>query len=158
MAQITGKIAILNTSGVIIGDEDLGNVTINVPDGTTMPLQEIRPTINSNQVIDTFSYNIDSANGIAQKIWTYKTLGPADFPLTPSQLRLGLVRNNVAMTYVANVISKLPSAELQQEATVWWNYSTVIHWEHPETQLLMSMLNIPTENLANMWMTAKDYK
>lgn len=158
MSTITGKIAILDDTGNVVSDQDLGTVIIKVDDGKTLPLIEITPTLTENQVLNTYSYVVDTSNGVVNKIWSSRDLGPADFPLSSSQLRLGLVRNGIPLSNVANIIASIPNSERQDEAQVWWEYSTWIHWDHPETQLLMNLLNIPTSSLVAMWMQAKDYK
>lgn len=85
-------------------------------------------------------------------------LGPADFPLTARQLRLGLIRHGIGLSAVQAAISAIPVQEDRDEAQVYWEFSTVIDWTHPMTQGLMALAGISAEDAAEMWMVAKDYE
>jgi hypothetical protein len=82
---------------------------------------------------------------------------PASFPLSNRQLRLGLIRNGISLSAVAAVIAAIPDDVARDEATVWWEYSNPIHWDHPMTQTLIGLMGIPLANAEAMWMVAKDY-
>ena len=82
---------------------------------------------------------------------------PASFPLSNRQLRLGLIRNGIGLASVAAVIAAIPDDVARDEATVWWEYSDPIHWDHPMTQTLIGLMGIPLANAEAMWMAAKDY-
>lgn len=82
---------------------------------------------------------------------------PADYPLSARQLRLGLVRNGVSLGKVQATIDALPSPQ-RDEAQIYWEFSTEIHWGHPMTQSLMALAGISDEAAAAMWMLAKDYE
>lgn len=82
---------------------------------------------------------------------------PVDYPLTARQIRLGLVRNGVSLATIQATIDALPSPQ-RDEAQIYWEFSTMIHWEHPMTQALMALAGIDAKNAAAMWMAAKDYE
>lgn len=82
---------------------------------------------------------------------------PASFPLSNRQLRLGLIRNGISLASVAAVIAAIPDDVARDEATVWWEYSDTIHWDHPMTQTLIGLMGIPLTDAEAMWMVAKDY-
>jgi len=82
---------------------------------------------------------------------------PASFPLSNRQLRLGLIRNGISLASVAAVIAAIPDDVARDEATVWWEYSDTIHWDHPMTQTLIGLMSISLANAEAMWMVAKDY-
>jgi len=83
---------------------------------------------------------------------------PSKFPLTPRQLRLGLVRNGVSLDLVEDAIAAIPDVLQRDEAWIYWDYSTTIRWEHPMTQTLMALVGITQEQATQMWMIAKDYE
>lgn len=85
-------------------------------------------------------------------------LGPADFPLTARQLRLGLIRRGISLATVQAAITAIPDVQQRDEAQVYWEFSTVINWSHPMTQALIALVGITTEDAAAMWMAAKDYE
>lgn len=86
------------------------------------------------------------------------TLGPADYPLTARQLRLGLIRHGIALATVQAAISAIGDGQQRDEAQVYWEFSTVINWSHPMTRGLMALAGITPEDAAAMWMVAKDYE
>lgn len=83
---------------------------------------------------------------------------PHKFPLTPRQLRLGLVRNGVSLDLVEDAIAAIQDPLQRDEAWIYWDYSTTIRWEHPMTQTLMALVGITQEQATAMWMIAKDYE
>lgn len=82
---------------------------------------------------------------------------PGDFPLTARQLRLGLVRNNIPLATVQAAIDAMPSPQ-RDEAQIYWEFSTEIHWEHPMTGALMQLIGLDPADAEVMWMAAKDYE
>lgn len=107
------------------------------------------------------SRNIDLIDGVPKYV---NVLGdpvvptPSDFNLTARQLRLGLVRNGISLTAVQTMIDGILDPMVRDEAQIYWEFSAFINWDHPMTQTLMDMLGIPRENMAMMWMIAKDYE
>ena len=84
---------------------------------------------------------------------------PEDFPLTDRKLRLGLLRlAGITDAAVRAKIALIPDADEREEATIYWDRSTEIRWEHPQTQALIALMGISTEAATNMWMVAKDYE
>lgn len=82
---------------------------------------------------------------------------PASYPLSNRQLRLGLIRHGIGLSAVAATIAAIADETARDEATVWWEYSDLIHWDHPMTQTLIGLMGIPLANAEAMWMVAKDY-
>lgn len=114
----------------------------------------------------------DEVRAAAAKHWTPETIDafkaalpadpppstdPVNYPLSARQLRLGLVRNGVSLATVQATIDALPSPQ-RDEAQIYWEFSTMINWEHPMTQALMALAGIDAKNAAAMWMVAKDYE
>lgn len=107
------------------------------------------------------SQHIDLINGRPKYVNVLgdpKVYGPGDFNLTARQLRLGLVRNGISLSSVQEMIDNIPDPMIRDEAQIYWQFSSYINWDHPMTQTLMGMLGIPQENMALMWMIAKDYE
>lgn len=82
---------------------------------------------------------------------------PSTSPLSNRQLRLGLIRHGIGLSAVAAAIAAIEDETARDEATVWWEYSDTIHWDHPMTQTLIGLMGIPLANAETMWMVAKDY-
>jgi len=83
---------------------------------------------------------------------------PEDYPLTARQIRLGLIRNGVALSAVQAAINALPTALQRDEAQIYWEFSTEYHWEHPMTQALLMLTSINSTAARAMWLAAKDYE
>ena len=77
--------------------------------------------------------------------------------LTARQLRLGLVRNGIPLSTVQAAIDAMPSPQ-RDEAQIYWEFSTEIHWEHPMTGALMQLIGLDPADAEVMWMAAKDYE
>lgn len=82
---------------------------------------------------------------------------PSSYPLSNRQLRLGLIRHGIGLSAVAAQIAAIADPVARDEATVWWEYTNVIQWDHPMTQTLIGLMGIPLANAEAMWMVAKDY-
>jgi len=84
--------------------------------------------------------------------------GPEHFPLTARQLRLGLIRNGYSLASVQAAIDNISNPAQRDEAQVYWEFSTVVHWDHQTTQALLALSGIDPSDAAAMWMAAKDYE
>jgi len=87
----------------------------------------------------------------------------ADAPPTPSsrhltdrQLRIGLLSAGYDLSVVDAAIASIPDPIDRAIALVWWDRTTVIHWDHPMTQTLMGLAGIPENERATLWMWASD--
>lgn len=106
-------------------------------------------------------YRIDTVNFKPKQVYEYTVnppKGPSDFPLTARQLRIGMIRNNVSLTQVQNIINGIPNEKTKDEYQVYWEYSTTVNWSHPITQSLIAAVGLSQSNAAIMWMIAKDYE
>lgn len=101
---------------------------------------------------------VNLVNDVIKIQYNTKPQVPEDYPLTARQLRLGLIRNNVALTLVTSAIANLPTQQMRDEANIYWEYSTTILWDHPMTQTLLALVGIPVANAEVMWLAAKDYE
>ena len=107
------------------------------------------------------SYSIQTRNNVPVEVAVFEPIpaeNPADYPLTARQLRLGLIRNGVALSAVQTAINNIPVQAQRDEAQVYWEFSTLIYWDHPMTQALMGLAGITSQQAAAMWMLAKDYE
>lgn len=82
---------------------------------------------------------------------------PLDHPLSARQIRLGLIRNGYSLNFVQSIIDAIPDQQQREEAQVWWEFSTYVHWDHEMTQALLTLAGINQEDAITMWMEAKDY-
>lgn len=107
------------------------------------------------------SYSIETQDGLPVEVAVFEPIPaetPTDYPLTARQLRLGLIRNGVALSAVQTAINNLPTQAQRDEAQVYWEFSTLIYWDHPMTQALMGLVGVTPQNAVAMWMIAKDYE
>lgn len=156
MAELSGIVGILDEEGNFIETRDLGPKPIVVKPGRVLPFVEVMPKLGKDQTYGVPVVEIAEDQII--KSWPVIDLGPESFDLTARQLRLGLIRNGISLDAVTTMIAGIEDPMVRDEALVYWEYSMNINWNHPMTQALMSMLGIPQESMAIMWMTAKDYE
>lgn len=97
--------------------------------------------------------NID----VSKLVPIFDEADPRNYPLTARQLRLGLIRHGISLSVVQAAIDGLPSPN-RDEAQVYWEFSTEIHWGHPMTGYLVQLIGLGLEDAATMWLTAKDYE
>lgn len=81
---------------------------------------------------------------------------PVDYPLTMRQLRIGLVVNGFDVNIIKTVIDAIADPMQRAIATIWYEESSTVFWDHPMTQALMGLLGVPEANRVAMWMGAKD--
>jgi hypothetical protein len=128
---------------------DLAAIGLYTPEETLVP--------DGKQLV---SYAVDRVDGVVRFVHTLEDIPPltvVDFPLTARQIRLGLVRNGVPLSAVQTAIDSLPSPQ-KDEAQIYWEFSTEVHWEHAMTQALIALVGLTTDEASAMWMVAKDYE
>ncbi len=83
-------------------------------------------------------------------------LTPADVSLTDRQLRIGLLSAGYDLAVVETAIAAIVDPVDRAIAKVWWDRTTVIQWDHPMTQELMTLAGIPENERVLLWMWASD--
>ncbi len=81
---------------------------------------------------------------------------PSDVTLTDRQLRIGLLSAGYDLAVVEAAIEAIPDPVERAIARVWWDRTTVIFWDHPMTQTLMTLAGIPENERTMLWMWASD--
>lgn len=82
---------------------------------------------------------------------------PIDWPITMRQLRLGLKRfGDKPASFIQDTIDAIPDGDAKDEAQIWYEETSVVHWDHPQTQALLTLTGIPANTAKAMWMAAKD--
>jgi hypothetical protein len=81
---------------------------------------------------------------------------PSNTPLSMRQLRLGLVMNGFPVGFIVTAINAIPDTMQRAIATIWYEETSLVHWDHPMTQSLIAASGLTTEQAAAMWMAAKD--
>lgn len=80
-----------------------------------------------------------------------------DMPsLSPRQLRLGLVRNGIALASVEAAIEAMPVGSAQDEARIEWEYAPAFRRMHPLISAVGSAVGLSDEQIDIMWQTAVD--
>lgn len=75
-------------------------------------------------------------------------------PLTPRQLRLGLVMNGYALGQVEQAISEIPDPQQKTIAEVEWEYATIFERANPLIDQIGAVLGLTPEQIDDMWMAA----
>lgn len=81
---------------------------------------------------------------------------PTNRPLTDRQLRIALLSAGYDLAVVEAAIEAIPDPIDRAIARVWWDRTTVILWDHPMTQTLMTLAGIPENERVMLWMWASD--
>ena len=81
---------------------------------------------------------------------------PANFPLSMRQLRLALFASGRPVNFIQLVINAIPDAVQQAQAQIWYEESSEVHWEHPETQALIAASGIAPAEARQLWLAAKN--
>lgn len=81
---------------------------------------------------------------------------PAAFPLSMRQLRLGLLGAGFPVDFIATTIAGMGDAAAKAAATIWYEETSTVHWDHQMTQALIAEAGLTTEQASAMWMAAKD--
>ena len=82
---------------------------------------------------------------------------PSDTPLTMRQLRLGLLLiGGFSSSFIQDAINAIVDATQRGIAQIWYDESSVVEWDHPMTQQLITAAGLTTEQASTMWMQAKD--
>lgn len=102
---------------------------------------------------------VSRVNGVVRLVHTLEDLpptSPSDYPLTDRQLRLGLIGAGILPSTVETTIKSIPDPLQREAAWTWFDRTTLVHWDHPMTQSLLTLAGFTHEQAAAMWMAAKD--
>lgn len=80
----------------------------------------------------------------------------SDVSLTDRQLRIGLLTAGYDLAVVEAAIDAINDPIDRAISRVWWDRTTVINWDHPMTQTLMTLAGIPENERVLLWMWASD--
>lgn len=75
-------------------------------------------------------------------------------PLTPVQLRLGLIAGGILLEQVQSVIDAIPDAAQRATTRSYWDYSLSYHRTHPLIGQLASSLGLSETQVNAMWENA----
>ncbi len=81
---------------------------------------------------------------------------PADVNLSMRQLRLGLVYGGFPVTFIQDTINQISDDTARAVATIWFEETSEVQWDHPMTQQLIAASGLSPELAASMWMSASD--
>lgn len=98
-------------------------------------------------------------NGVVTLVHEFEDvppITPSDVSLTDRQLRIGLLSAGYDLAVVEAAILAIADPIDRAIAQVWWDRTTVIHWDHPMTQTLMGLAGIPENERTLLWMWASD--
>lgn len=82
---------------------------------------------------------------------------PADVPLTMRQLRLGLLTiGGFSASFIQDAINAIDDPVQRDIAQIWYEETSVVAWDHPMTQQLITAAGLDAEQAAAMWMEARN--
>lgn len=81
---------------------------------------------------------------------------PANFPLSMRQLRLGLKQfAGKPASFIQDIINGMTDPDAKDEAQIWYEETSVVHWDHLMTQTLISLAGIAEADAKAMWLAAR---
>ena len=105
------------------------------------------------------STDVRRVNGVVRFVHTLEDIPPphpSDRGLTKRQLRLGLLANGILPSGIRSTLEKIQD-QIERETTLtWFDFTDVIHWDHPQTQAMMALAGFTQEQSAAMWIAAWD--
>ncbi len=98
------------------------------------------------------SASVERVDGVVKFVYVFE---PAALPdLTMRQLRLGLLSAGRPVGFIQDVIDAIPGAMDRAIATIWYEETSIVAWQHPMTQTLMAAAGISEAEGKAMWMAA----
>lgn len=89
--------------------------------------------------------------------WTYVKPPTPPIELSPvsrRKLRLTLVRNQIPLSRIEELIAAMPEGLEKEEAQIEWADATEFDREHPTLLLIAEALNLSKEKVDEMWIEA----
>ena len=151
--NLSGLVAILE-GGAVKELRDLGPTLVACKPGLVLPVIEDKPDLGPNQAYGEPQLEIAATE--VTRHWPVLDLGPADFPLSARQIRLGLIAAGISLGVVQATISAIADQTQREIAQVWWEYTDPVLWDHPVRAQLTALLGITEADAKAMWMAEKD--
>lgn len=77
-------------------------------------------------------------------------------PISMRQLRLTLLGAGKTVTFIQDTIDTIADPIQKAAAQIWYEETSIVHWDHPETQALIALSKIPEAQAKALWLAAKD--
>lgn len=154
MSELSGLVVILDEQQTVVEVRDLGPSPVPVKPGLAFPLADVRPELGANQKygVPEIAVGDDSAT----RTWPVLDMTPADFPLSMRQLRLGLLGAGKPVGFIQDVIDGIADVTQRAYAQIWYEETSVVEWDHAQTQALIALSGLSSEEASAMWLAAKD--
>lgn len=152
--NLSGIVAILDENGSVVETRDLGPVPVGCKPGFVLPLEDDKPELGKDQAHGDPTFDVLEDKVIRH--WPVIDLGPVNFPLSPLQLRLGIINAGTPLSVVEGTLAAITDQAQRETAQTWWQFANPIYWDHPVRQQLTALVGLSEEQAAAMWMKAKD--
>lgn len=89
--------------------------------------------------------------------WVYVEPPPSSpelIPVSRRKLRLTLVRNEISLSRIEELIAAMPEGLEKEEAEIEWADATEFDRNHPTLLLIAQALNLSEEKVDEMWLEA----
>ena len=103
------------------------------------------------------STDVRRVNSVVKFVHTLEDIPaphPSDLGLTKRQLRLGLLQAGILPSAIRATLDGIQDPIQRETAVTWFEYTDLIHWDHPQTQAMMALAGFTEEQASAMWMAA----
>lgn len=78
---------------------------------------------------------------------------PVGTSLSMRQLRQGLrAFAGKPASFIQDTINTIPDASAKDDAQIWYEETTEVHWDHPATQTLIALAKFKPDDAAALWL------
>lgn len=101
---------------------------------------------------------IEDDGVIIERTWITKPIEPSSVPqvISPRQIRLWLIQNDISLSTVENAINNIENNTLREITKIEWQYSPYIERHHPMIDILGSALGLDSETIDQAFITASN--
>lgn len=154
------KYAKLDAQNVILGEEFLDSENLPAHKlGRLKEIIEIIPTLESNQALGGFTYEVDGDTIV--KTYSVRTMSEREYFLKrvpKGEVALwafkAVAKIHGYMNEINILLAQLPEPH-KTIAEAQWEYATVIERDHPTTNAIAATLGLSQTELNNMFLEAK---
>lgn len=137
---------------------------LNIVDTATQKLCGIFPVISDtpiqpeNTVEDTEqrTISVEQDGVVIVRTWIPAPVEPVVVPdsISPRQIRLWLIDNNISLSSVENAINSIVNENLREKTLVEWEFSPYIERDHPMINNIGAALGLTSEQIDQAFIQA----
>ena len=143
--------------GTLVQGLDLADFEIQKLCGI-LPVKSDSPNQPENTTEDITQRNIiiEDDGVIVIRTWIQQQVEQPIIPasISPRQIRLWLIENNISLTSVENAINSIVSENLREKTLVEWEYSPYVERNHPMIDTLGQILGLNSSQIDQAFIEA----